>query len=124
MDQRLLFLAGRLEGRENQRPSVPKRRHRKAIEGGLSCRAAAQRVDQGVSGIEDKELQELDCCDAGDGRSEKPSRVHRITAEADQGRGGNLCRRQPAHFPIDHSRVRRRGESYSDVILRLAANPH
>ena len=47
MDHRLLFLAGRLEGRENQRPSVPKRRHRKAIEGGLSCRAAAQRF--GVS---------------------------------------------------------------------------
>ena len=33
-------------------------------------------VDQGVSGIDDKERQELDCRDAGAGRSEKPGRIY------------------------------------------------
>ena len=44
-------------------------------------------VDEGVSGIGIKECQAPNCCDAGAGRSEKPDGVHRIAAEADQGRG-------------------------------------
>ena len=33
-------------------------------------------ADQSVSGIGDKERQELDCRDAGAGRSEKPGRIY------------------------------------------------
>ena len=45
-------------------------------ESGNASRAAVQELSKSVSGIDDKERQELDCCHAGAGRNEKPGRIY------------------------------------------------
>ena len=57
-------------------------------ETGNASRAAVQGVDaKAIPGIDDKERQELDCRDAGAGRSEKPGRILLNHSRVDQGRG-------------------------------------